>query len=254
MQENRLIIRSAGRTHTGKVRKHNEDCIYLDKKNRFFLVADGVGGKDKGELASLSACNYLYVQFENLLKILDKNTPSETVNKKIVKIVKDSSKYVKKMALTESPEGMGTTLSGVLFFNNNAWVFNVGDSRCYYSHKDRWQQITKDDSLMQSLLDKGVLKEEQKETFPYKNVITQALGLTSPISVQVYHLKIFPKDFFIISSDGFHGLIPDKKWQKKFSSPLTSASIDRLVEKYVESALRKGGTDNISIIGIGIRK
>ena len=251
---NRVIIRAAGQTDIGKIREENEDCIYLDKKNRFFLVADGVGGKETGELASLSACNYIYVQFEALYSSIGEKTSFSEVSERIKKIVKDSSKYVRDISFTEAKEGMGTTITGVFFWKNNAWVFNVGDSRCYYFNGSKWNQVTKDDSLIQTLIDKGLLNNEQQKHFPYKNVITQAIGLTDPITVQVYRFKISPNDFFLLSSDGFHGLVSDKKWQKKYTSPFTSRSVDKLIDSYLKMALKAGGTDNISIIGIVVRR
>ena len=235
------------------MRRKNEDCFYVDPKNKFFLVADGVGGRHRGEIASISACNYISMRLPIIWNDLEvgKLLPEET-HGVISKLVREASNYLKDLAEVEAPGGMGTTLTGVLIWRDRGWIFHVGDTRCYFYRK-KWQKITRDDSLAQSLVDQGVLSSEEWKRFPYKNVITQALGLNEEVVPHIYPFRLKKNLFLLLSSDGFHGFVDENEWQKPIPIFLTKRKIGEYLSRLLDLALEKGGKDNITLVGVMIR-
>jgi len=248
----RLIC--SGTTHTGLVRRKNEDCLHIDPLHRFFIVADGVGGRKGGEIASRSACRFLSMHLPVLWNaIRNRNIRGRKVEKKLSDLLQETSDYVRDVGELESQGGIGTTLTALLVYGNTGWVMHIGDSRCYI-HRNRmgWRQITHDDSLVQSLIESGILSGEEKRRFIYRNVITQALGLTEDLEPHIYMLNLKKGDFLLLSSDGFHGFVEEEKWQYLPVNFLTRRKVREYVETLLNLSLESGGKDNITILGIKV--
>ena len=253
LPESRILLKAAGISHQGFVRKKNEDCFYLEPQKRFFLVADGVGGRHRGEVASRTACNYIAMRLPLIWNDLElERITEDEVPDSLGRLVIETSRYLKEISRIEAPGGMGTTVTGLLIWRSRGWVFHVGDTRCYiYNHG--WKVITRDDSLVQSLIDSGVLNEKERRRFPYKNVITQALGLKDDIIPHIYPIFIKKGMFILLTSDGFHGFVEDSVWQKPLPPMVSTRGVENYISSLLELALEAGGKDNITLIGIKVR-
>ena len=148
--------------------------------------------------------------------------------------------------------GMGTTIVGVLFTNNGAYVGHCGDSRAYRFRNNTLEQITDDHSLLNDYLKNHKLTPEEIEAFPHKNVIVRALGMKDSVQVDVSRLEPLPNDVYLICSDGLSGMVRDDElhatihdWQ---SDPARAEDIDGLCRTLIDAANRNGGTDNVTCV------
>lgn len=232
------MLKVAGRSHTGKVRDHNEDTVLCIEGNPWLiLVADGMGGHNAGEVASGIAAQVVGDAVRaGVCSIAD-----------IRKAVTDCNKQVFDRARSEDGcSGMGTTLVLACGDGNQVIVANVGDSRAYlYTKKGgTLRQITRDHSLIQELITAGRLTREEAEESPFKNVITRAIGTASMVAVDLFELELEKGDAVLVCSDGLSNEVSEHKIRdamKKAKNP------DAACEALIKLALNNGGRDNISV-------
>ncbi len=228
---------TAGFTHTGKVRNLNEDCFTV--KDNFALVSDGMGGHNKGERASLIVSSKLTERLEKLNK---KDVSS------IITAISDTNKDVYIDALNEPDRnGMGATLVMAYWEDNSVIIANVGDSRCYKISNGTILQITKDHSLVQTLVDKGEMTKEQAKKSDKKHYIYRAMGTEEIIQPDIFQITVSEGDILVLCSDGLTNMLEDTEILnicEKEKSP------QGITEKLVNSANDKGGTDNITVVAV----
>jgi len=221
-------------THTGIKRDHNEDTYGVCRDKNMWLVADGMGGHDHGELASAMARDSILHYFAQ------GNSVKDTILKANQNII-DSS-YERGGDLP-----MGTTIV-LLSENNNkyqaAWV---GDSRIYKFSNDKLSAISTDHSYVQELVDQKLITEEQARTHPHRNVVTQALGVTdnSEIKVALSKGEIKTGDKFLLCSDGLTEEVDDIAIETLLCKDLHPQEI---TDQLTVAALKSGGSDNITVI------
>ncbi len=245
----------------GQVRERNEDSFYtfegLMGHNEglepfgLFVVADGMGGHQKGEVASSlairSAAHHLlrevYLPF---LRQSSPNASSPSVNEILAAAVDHANNVVQE----ETPEG-GTTLTAALLMGNSAYIAHVGDSRAYLIGQDSIKQITKDHSYVQRLVEIGQETPEGALIHPQRNVLYRALGQGGTLEVDTYVQYIPPGSSLLLCSDGLWGLIDDEMIQNLVSSSTTP---QEACECLVSTANKNGGEDNITavIVTMGI--
>lgn len=227
-------------TDVGKVREKNEDCYYVSKDKRIFIVADGMGGHNAGEIASRYAIKFFVNRFLTLMEECD---DEEYVAKHIENAVIFANQKLYEISKSiKSLEGMGTTVSIIFYQNGKCYIGNVGDSRIYFI-KEEIRQITTDDSLVEQLLKKGDITKEEAKNHPQKNIITQAVGSDGDIDVQTIIMD-YNGEKVVLVSDGLTNLVEDSEIFEVFkSNPLPEAC-----SKLVEIANDRGGHDNITII------
>ena len=209
-------------------------------------VADGMGGHQKGEVASNLA-----------LRILARNigtgmlSQSSAAGKDCVKTLEvafsEANKAVYEKGMKSSP-GMGTTLVAALIDGYELYVCSVGDSRCYLLSDGRISRISKDDSVVQELIDAGKITRKQAMSHPRRNEITNAIGIYSPeeFEVSAFHVgPILEFDYILLSSDGLHGVLGDDEIADAVYSHDSVAAVSGTL---VDRANEKGGPDNISIV------
>ena len=247
-------------TDVGKVRKGNEDSFLvvdttsehsdslpevrqynLNEGNQFFMVADGMGGPAAGEVASLLAVN-------TVLKEMTSKTASE--ESEFVRILDDFLQKANIAIIEEAlshPEmrGMGTTamLAGTL--NNKLFVGQVGDSRAYIIRMDKITQITKDQSLVNQLVESGTISEEEAENHPQKNVILQALGNKKSLQVASTSVELCRDDYLLLCSDGLSGLVKNEEMKNIIQS---STDLPTASKKLIDLTNQRGGHDNITLV------
>ncbi|SHH09627.1 Stp1/IreP family PP2C-type Ser/Thr phosphatase [Tepidibacter thalassicus] len=239
----------------GNARKQNEDfCggeIILDnnKKLGIFIIADGMGGHKKGEVASkLAVENTLYFLKKNLIKC---NYEDEN---EIKFVLKQSYNYANTIVYRTSfyekeYQGMGTTLTTALIYKDNLYVANIGDSRCYLFSDGVLKKITKDNSLIQELMDKGAITEEEALIHPQRNVITRAIGTDEYIKIDFYKENIKKNDKILLTTDGLTNSVLIEEMKEVLSSNI---DLDLCCTKLISLAKEKGSHDNISVICISI--
>ena len=242
-------IRYGSVSITGNLRENNEDNLCVDDLNKYFLVADGMGGQCAGEKASHLAIEIIP---QKLNELIDFNSdPAEKVTQAIDQAVAHANLEI--MALGEldpNCRSMGTTIVFAIQVGEKFFIGGVGDSRVYLLRNDVLHQLTTDHSLTQALVDAGTIKPEEALTHRYKNVLYRYLGTKDgSAGTQARHLDPTPQDRMILCSDGVTDGISDEKLQEllgQFDEPQQAA------EEIVKAAQEGGSKDNITCIVIFI--
>lgn len=242
------MIKAYASTDVGKVREINEDSFYIteDPFNnvQLFLLADGMGGCNAGEIASKLAITSAKKYIENNFADTPKDRDS------LIQLVGSSLEYanmvVYEKALTNKEySGMGTTLEICLIYNNRAYIGHIGDSRIYRIRKEFMRKLTQDHSYVQKLLQEGTITKEEAEHHPKKNMLMKALGCNAFAEPDVM-IKGFQKgDIIIICSDGLSNMVSQEEIYK-----IVKDNFETAPKELIERANQNGGLDNITIITI----
>jgi serine/threonine protein phosphatase PrpC len=255
MDVNRIAF---GLTDIGRRRLSNEDSFLVDNELGLYVVADGMGGHNAGEVASGEAVDALHSmvrQQENALRALDSlpksqvdGDPTSTSLRQIQRLVESAVQAATYMVFglgQANPErkGMGTTLSVLLLRSEYAITAQVGDSRIYMMRSGCAEQMTEDHTLVAWQLKRGLITAEQARNSKQKNVITRAVGSREYVEVDTRLAVVQPGDRFLLCSDGLHSYLRDEE-----IAGLGSGSPQQAVERAVELANQRGGRDNITAI------
>ncbi len=240
----------------GKRRPHNEDSTLCDLTNGVVILADGMGGYKAGEVASAIAVTTTHKKIlEGLAKPIQQPTASDAQLSPEAIAVKNAVIHVNseiyKAAQTDPQcQGMGTTLVVVLFHNNIATIAHVGDSRLYRIRQNVFSQVTKDHSLIQELIDRGIYTREEVLKNTPKNLVTRAVGIEPEVIVDVADETVYPGDIYMLCSDGLNDMVDDEEIHLTLSK--YSANLGQAANELVRLANQKGGKDNISVVLIRI--
>lgn len=239
----------------GKVREHNEDSLYTAsaviaaEEGNFnfgiFIVADGLGGHEQGDIASEAAvrtmADHLMSHYFNAFFGTVPETPEESVQEILESGVAKAHRIVEQRA----PEG-GTTLTTVLILGNRMSIAHVGDSRAYLVHPDgRLDRLTRDHSWVEKLIEIGQLTPEEAETHPKRHDLYRALGKDVSGEPDISTATLSQTGYLLLCSDGLWNVVPEAD----ISRLVTSApNIHSACAKLIETANAAGGPDNISVI------
>ncbi len=241
-------------SHVGMVRTANEDFFgywesdddrEFDLKGRLAVVCDGMGGHAGGEIASRLAVKTIIETYKadpdgNLMEVLRRaiETANDTVYKEGLK-----------PANRDKLKGMGTTVTCIVHRRDMVYFGQVGDSRCYLIRGNQIQQMTKDHSLVQQLVDEGLLDKSEMENHPDKNVILRSLGVKPAVDVDISYAPTAPGDVFLLCSDGLSGLVADQEMLQIVSAGLRNGAGDlrKICEQLVDLANKYAGHDNITV-------
>ena len=238
---------SSGLTDIGMKRKTNQDAIYLNPKKHLFVVADGMGGHNGGDIASQMAVSVIP---EFILENYDQD-PMKLQKQAIAHAnlsIKRRGEQDKNLV------GMGTTVVSQLFRGANLYVGNVGDSRAYLFNNKSIYQLTSDHSLVQEKLNLGFYTREQAGNDPQKNVLVRTVGFESEVEADIFNYKVHRNDIFLSCSDGLHGKVSDSDLVYIINhfipdpSKATQEQVDHTCQFLVDLANKNGGQDNISVI------
>ena len=227
-------------THVGLRRAHNEDTYWADGALGLWLVADGMGGHEYGEVASAIARDTL------VREVGEGRNLSEAIRAADEAIIALSQRRSAGLP-------MGTTVAALRAQGDNYEVAWVGDSRVYLWQNDALQQLSQDHSYVQELVAQGAISAEQARNHPHRNMVTQALGITDP---QQLHLetrtgKLEPGMQFLICSDGLTEEVDDEAIATLLARNELAAQ--ECVEHLVLAALDSGGSDNITVLLVRVR-
>jgi protein phosphatase len=250
-----MMIESYGATDVGLRRKLNEDSLTLDNDLGLFIVADGMGGHNAGEIASRIAV-------ETVFNFVQRSGAEEEItwpygvdpklslnaNRLLTAVMLANKRVWKEADHRQDYTGMGTTIVAALADQEVISFVSAGDSRAYRLRNDTFQQITVDDSWVQAAVDEGVLLPEEADSHPMKNIITKAIGAKENIDISVDEYPLEDQDLFLLCSDGLHGMVPEARLAEIVKSSV--GSLERLVRQLIDAANQNGGKDNVTALAL----
>ena len=240
-----LKITYAQGTDVGVVRDHNEDWVTIEdpsdaamkRRGRLFIVADGMGGYQAGEVASRIAGETVRREYYA--------DPSDDPTARLRNAVQSANREVHGSAQSStSHTGMGTTMVVTALIDNKAYIASVGDSRAYVVHQGVLSQITQDHSFVGEQIRAGILTKEQARVHPQRNVITRALGSQSTVQVDTFVGELSEGDVLVMCTDGLTGHVPEDR----IRDVVTQLPPDQAISQLIQMAKDDGGTDNITTI------
>ncbi|HVH10700.1 MAG TPA: Stp1/IreP family PP2C-type Ser/Thr phosphatase [Gemmatimonadales bacterium] len=269
-----ITVEVFAKTDLGRTRDHNEDHFLvadltrhnaslqpavrmheLGERGSLFVVADGMGGAAAGELASEMATETIYDQLANAWGRERKATPQRFAYR-LREAVEVANRHIHAYAAAH-PEvrGMGTTTTAVGVLGDQLFLTQVGDSRAYLIRQGQVVQLTKDQSLMQRLVEAGELTEEEAAKSERRNIILQALGPDARVKVDLTHQEVRRDDVLVICSDGLSGSV---KKEEIAEIARQEADLSTACDRLIALANERGGPDNITVIlarfgGAGLR-
>jgi serine/threonine protein phosphatase PrpC len=236
-------------TDAGQLRPHNEDYLgsvvpqdpdQLEHKGALYLVADGMGGHQAGEVASQEAVEAVIEHYYE--------DPSRDIPGSLTRAFQAANQTIYEQASSNpATAGMGTTLVAAVVRGRKAYVANVGDSRAYSIGRKGIRQITDDHSWVEEQVRAGLLSPERARRHPQRNLITRALGSRPTVDVDLFETRIRKGDAILLCSDGLTNHVEDGE----IEATLRSYPAEEAVEALVAMANERGGSDNISVVLLG---
>ena len=239
-------MQSWGLTDPGCVRKQNQDAYrieQLDRETLLGVVCDGMGGAKSGNIASTLAVE---VFVEEIRRSWVTGMESDRVDQMLRSAVKLANFTVyDQSAQFEEFDGMGTTLVAAVVRKNKATVVNVGDSRAYGINRTGIQQISKDHSLVQMMVDRGELTAEQAKSYPGKNFITRAIGTEPTVMCDIGHFDVEKGDYLLLCSDGLSNMMDD---QEILFEAVHGVNKRQCCKRLLDIAKSRGAPDNVTTV------
>jgi protein phosphatase len=249
-------LQSASLTDPGRVRDHNEDCIEARPEIGLYVLADGMGGYNAGEVASGMATSLIA---DGLMEAWQPTEvarmPREEAKALAERLIREQVARANTAIFTTSqnnPEcaGMGTTLVTCLFHDDFVAVAHIGDSRLYRLRGEAMEQVTRDHSLLQEQLDSGLITPEEAKLSQNKNLVTRALGIDPTVETEVHVYDAMPDDVYLLCSDGLSDMVEDDEIRLTLTTLKTNPSLT--VQQLIQAANDNGGRDNISAMLIRV--
>jgi len=253
-----------GISDIGRRRSSNEDAFLVDNELGLYVVADGMGGHNAGEVASGEAVEALHdmvrrdreamVELDNLVPGASPHAlrePPRAIQRglRLIESAVQAATYMVFGLGESNPErkGMGTTLSVLLVRGGHAVTAQVGDSRIYLMREGHAEQVTEDHTLVAWQVKKGLITADEARHSRQKNVITRAVGSREYVQVDTRSLPVRPGDRFLLCSDGLHGYLEDSE-----IASFAEGNVEDAAGRAVALANRRGGRDNITAIVVDV--
>jgi len=250
-----LGISAFGKTDVGKRRKNNQDSIFLSPDNRFFILADGMGGHQGGEEASRVATEMVSAVFNapdgprQLGKADEASLQDipDTISRMTRAAILEADRViVRKGEENRELQGLGATIETLVIDEGAATIGHVGDSRVYRMRAGALERVTEDHSVLAEELKRRKMTPKEIKEFPFKNRITRALGHLDDRIVDIHKYGLEKHDLFLICSDGLTDVANDEEIESILRE--TKSDPESACEKLVQTALDGGGPDNVSVI------
>jgi serine/threonine protein phosphatase PrpC len=232
-----VAIETVSRTHVGLIRKVNEDSVLVRDDCGLCVVADGMGGHEAGDVASAKVTDALrhIPAADGLDGLVDAAISAlKTVNQDLILLAGSS----------DSSRSIGSTVVGLAVAEGQFRCFWAGDSRAYRLRDNHIVQLTRDHSLVQDLVDAGMLQPNEAADHPNSNIITRAVGVAEELRIDTVGGDARPGDQFLLGSDGLTRMVEDQE----LIAELTSNPPEAAAERLIETVLARGAPDNVSII------
>ena len=238
-------MRTFAQTDIGQVREINQDYYYIPQNDtdlRVYILADGMGGYNGGEVASSLATNsakkFIESNFEN----------TEKTKEALQKLIRDAIEYANFVVFEKSKqekelEGMGTTLEICLIYNNRAYIGHIGDSRIYRIRKNLIRKITTDHSYVEQLIKEGTITRKEARNHPKKNILTKALGCSPYVEPDIMVKNFIENDILVMTSDGLTNMVENIEIYNIIKNDINNAT-----SNLIKKANEQGGYDNITVV------
>jgi protein phosphatase len=240
------FIKVASATDVGQIRGHNED-YYLEwrptsaledeEHGRLFVIADGVGGADAGEIASKFASEQVEKNYLAAKSNLDWNG-------RIVEAMQMANSNLRQMVAERNDNSrMATTMVALVIHGNTATIGNVGDSRAYHWRNGRLEQVTRDQTLVAKLVEEGAITAQEAINHPRGNVILYSIGSEKHPKIDTYEIDLLVGDMFVLCTDGLTKHVDNQEIREI----IEQQEPDTAVQSLIDLANRRGGEDNITV-------
>ncbi len=236
-----MQLQVSGLTDVGLKRENNQDSFLIDQDLGLYIVADGMGGHQGGEVASRLAVQTIRTVIKESFDKDKGIRPYDLLQRayqEACRVIYNESEAQLKL------KGMGTTAVTVLVRDNTLYIGNVGDSRAYLIHAPHIWQITDDHSLLNEQLRSGAVKIENIKHYAAKNVITRSVGFEDTVNCDVIERTLQPGEYVVVCSDGLSGLVSDQR----ICDIVLSLPFEDVPARLIDEAKKAGGDDNVTAI------
>ncbi|MBR5430500.1 MAG: Stp1/IreP family PP2C-type Ser/Thr phosphatase [Firmicutes bacterium] len=224
-------------SHPGAVRENNEDAVFCDSAAGLFVIADGIGGKEAGEIASATAVRIVAEKsWQN---------PNDPPGEMLREAFYEANNFLYKKGARPELHGMGTTLTAAICRGDRVTVVHVGDTRVYLVNRQGITQLTEDHSLVAQMRREGRLTAEEAKNHPHRNILLRAVGQEALVEVDELETEWHSGDYLLLCSDGLYNLVEDEEMQEMI---LRTAQLETAATYLAEAAYNRGGYDNISLV------
>ncbi|MFN4115564.1 MAG: Stp1/IreP family PP2C-type Ser/Thr phosphatase [Inhella sp.] len=242
-------LQLSGLTDVGRARSNNEDAFAIAEAAGLAVLADGMGGYNAGEVASQMLTGFLRDELGRWLQAAS-NAPSAAVQQAMAICVDNANRAIFESA-QDNPRyaGMGTTLVLAVFRPEGVWLGHVGDSRAYRLRAGKFEQLTRDHSLLQEQIDAGLITPEQAQFALHKNLVTRAVGVESVVQLEAHLHPVQDGDLLLLCSDGLSDMLSDADMQSLCQAHVErGAELSQLASALINGANERGGRDNITAV------
>jgi len=241
------------KTHAGQVRPLNEDAVGADPESGLFILADGLGGYNAGEIASTMAVSTLLAELPAALDTARQAVATFDPQRVLRESLIAMNSTIFRAAMNSSAfEGMATTIVVAWLLGDRLWVAHTGDSRLYRHRGGQLEQLTRDHSFSQELLDAGMVTEEEARLLPAKNLVTRALGASAEVDPEVRDYELQAGDLVMMCSDGLTEMISFAEIAGQLDS--CDGDVQDAARRLVDMANEAGGRDNVSVVVVGVQE
>lgn len=240
---------SAYKSDTGQIAQHNEDYIWVDETAGIFIIADGMGGNEAGEVASELAANTVG---ETIRAAIPLDVPSTSAMLFTMANAIERANRVVWQASEKAAQvrRMGATIVVAVLNSPAVYLAHAGDARIYVASETSFTRLTEDDSWVAQLMASGIISTEEAKNNRLSHIVTKVVGQNSPVEANVANITVKTGDWLLMCSDGLWNMLSDEqifqKLQKNQDNP------QKLVDELVKDANEAGGRDNISVIAVKI--
>ena len=240
-------MKIVGETHQGLVRSSNQDSFAFgdfSSESCWAVVCDGMGGANGGNIASQSAVK---IAAENLCLHFREEMTDNSI-KNLLQTVAAQANYsvYSKAQVDDALSGMGTTIAAVVVSHKKAHIVHIGDSRVYLISGGEINQITKDHSIVQMMLDNGQITPEQAKEHPRKHIITRAIGVEETVQPDYDEVDLSPESILLLCTDGLTNFVEDDE----ILTLINQSGFEGVAVQLIELANQNGGGDNITVVAI----
>lgn len=245
-------LQIVNQTHPGMVRAHNEDSINVEATCGLTVLADGMGGYNAGEVASGIAVSVVSTEIKRRLSRfspieMDPESHEEIAVTLLRNNIQKANASIYQASQSQTQyAGMGTTIVASLFYDNRVAVAHVGDSRMYRLRGETLSKVTKDHSLLQEQIDRGMITVEDARHSKNKNLVTRAVGVEEIVSTEIHVHEVEIGDIYLLCSDGLNDMVEDVDIESVLYA--MQGNLPLAAEQLIQMANDNGGRDNVSVI------
>lgn len=236
------------KSDTGPVRERNEDACFVMPAHNVYVVADGVGGNNAGDVASMTVVRGVAEYVDN--RPIENCETDEDIFSYFIDCLAEVNTQVYKAATANSDyNGMASTVVLAYIRDNMAYIMNVGDSRAYIFRDGSLHQLTEDHTYVNELVKGGVITEEEARTHVHRNMITRAIGAEVYVKSDYFRVPVEKDDVLMLCSDGLYGEVEEQRLIEILDE---NTNLREACDVLVDAAVEGGGRDNITVICVRV--